>query len=374
MCHSASRTGAPILLLKLLSYIRQNELFSFSIIIKQNGPLVSDFVQFGETLVLPSRYEPVYKGNGIVTSIRNRFAFAKQKKRFDQNINRLAASADIVFINSIASAGMLHYLSSFKGKMISYVHELEFGIKYNAAPSDVQMLMKATDLFLVPCAPVGRNLVEQYDVPEGKITRLRYPMEPKSITPVDIRKMINVPVDTFIVCACGTTDWRKGFDLFYQVARQLWLKRNKADFHFVWIGGNPDNPNVLQAKIELRNMGISHLVSFIPESSDVQPYIAAGNVFFLPSREDPYPLVVLDAASYEIPCICFDKGGGFVEFVEDDAGWIVPFMDIAAAADCIDHLIGHRNEITVKGKKAAEKLRLRHNPGTIIDELQKLLA
>jgi glycosyltransferase involved in cell wall biosynthesis len=51
----------------------------------------------------------------------------------------------------------------------------------------------------------------------------------------------------------------------------------------------------------------------------------------LPSREDPYPLVCLEAACHGKPIVCFDGAGGMPEFVREDAGRVVPYLDAAQA-------------------------------------------
>ncbi len=45
------------------------------------------------------------------------------------------------------------------------------------------------------------------------------------------------------------------------------------------------------------------------------------------SREDPFPLVVLDALDARVPVIGFDGGGGFVELLQRDCGVLVPYLD-----------------------------------------------
>jgi glycosyltransferase involved in cell wall biosynthesis len=68
-------------------------------------------------------------------------------------------------------------------------------------------------------------------------------------------------------------------------------------------------------------------------------YMAAADVFVLTSREDPYPLVCLEAAALEKPIVCFEGGGGTPEFVEADCGFVVPYLDIIGMADRVISLL-----------------------------------
>ena len=367
--HDASRTGAPILLLRLLNHIRQKNIFNFKIILGKDGALRQKFEELGDTYVCPMKDDPKYRGNNMVTAIAKRLDYIKDEKKFKDQIRKNFETSDTILLNSIGSARLLKYLNGFKGKFISYIHELEFALTYYAQPGDSRTLIERTDLFLVPCNTVKNNLIKQFSIADNKIRQLNYLLEqgPSTAHPEKAGNDI-------IICSCGSTDWRKGFDLLSQTAWSLFKKRKKKDFQFVWIGGAENSASVFQAKLELRNMGISDLVSFVSENDNVQDHLSRADLFFLPSKEDPYPVVVLEAASKQIPTICFEHGGGIVEFVEEDAGWIVPFMDIDAVTDKIIYLMNNQDELKQKGKRALEKLALRHSAGKVTEQLNSILS
>ena len=63
-------------------------------------------------------------------------------------------------------------------------------------------------------------------------------------------------------------------------------------------------------------------------------YIAAFDVFSLVSREDAFPLAFMEAAAVGVPTVCFDGAvEGGCEFVEADAGRVVPYLDLDAMAE-----------------------------------------
>jgi glycosyltransferase involved in cell wall biosynthesis len=66
---------------------------------------------------------------------------------------------------------------------------------------------------------------------------------------------------------------------------------------------------------------------------DPSEVFAAMDIFALTSREDPFPLVMLEAAARELPIVCFAQSGGGPEFVADDAGLIAPYLDADRFAD-----------------------------------------
>ena len=102
-------------------------------------------------------------------------------------------------------------------------------------------------------------------------------------------------------------------------------------------------------------------VRFLGEAQDARSYFAAGDLFLLTSREDPFPLVCLEAADCGLPIVCFDKAGGMPDFVQDDAGYVVPFEDTKAMAEKLIVLCFNRDERVRRGAVARERVRARHD-------------
>ncbi len=105
------------------------------------------------------------------------------------------------------------------------------------------------------------------------------------------------------------------------------------------------------------------------------------DVFLLSSREDPYPLVVLEAALLQKPIICFESAGGAPELVESDAGMVVGYLDVVAASEAIITLVKDPVLRKQKGLNASQKVLSRHDTNhsiqkvlTIIEDCMKVSA
>jgi glycosyltransferase involved in cell wall biosynthesis len=81
----------------------------------------------------------------------------------------------------------------------------------------------------------------------------------------------------------------------------------------------------------------------------------------LPSREDPFPLVCLEAAAFEKPILCFENAGGMPEFVEEDAGFVVPYLDVEVMCQRVAQLHDDPQLLSQLGQVAANKVRNRHD-------------
>ena len=95
------------------------------------------------------------------------------------------------------------------------------------------------------------------------------------------------------------------------------------------------------------------------------------------SREDPFPLVCLETATLGKPVICFADAGGMPEFVENDSGFVVPYLDIEAVAERILELYANPSLREEMGASAARKVRERHDILTsapnIVEIINKVL-
>jgi glycosyltransferase involved in cell wall biosynthesis len=69
---------------------------------------------------------------------------------------------------------------------------------------------------------------------------------------------------------------------------------------------------------------------------------------------------MLEAASFDIPTVCFD-GTGSREFVESDAGIVVPYLNVESMAERVVELL-ENNDLRVRlGQRARKKLNERHD-------------
>jgi glycosyltransferase involved in cell wall biosynthesis len=178
----------------------------------------------------------------------------------------------------------------------------------------------------------------------------------------DLRAELGLAADTFVVGAAGKLGWRKGSDLFVQIASLVQNESRGREIRFLWLGGGAPGAEAYEELLhDVRLLGLEQTVTHLPGRADPAPFFRTLDVFLLPSREDPYPLVGLEAAAAGVPMICFAHAGGMPEFVEHDAGFVVPYLDLPAAAEAI---LGLHAEPGLRRKMCAcarEKVRARHD-------------
>lgn len=337
--HEATRTGAPIFLLDLIRSLSRQLDVECLIVLRSGGELEQEFRSLGPTVLMPDRdkLDPL-----VLHALKSR------------NIK-------LVYSNTITNGAVQMQLKELGCPIFCHVHELAFSVENFFGEDNLKRVLETTTLFLAGSKAVEKYLRKQHL--SDKHIALAYPFITAQANHLGVQDMtppLELPVDAIVVGACGTIGWRKGTDLFLQVARLVLAKTNRTVV-FVWLGGPLNSVDHRNLRYDAMLMNIEGHVLFTGEVKTHLSYFAQFDIFVLPSREDPFPLVVLDAASLSIPIVCFDQAGGAPEFVEDDAGIVVPYLDIEGMADGIDHLI--KNEAMRKrlGEQARRKVVERHD-------------
>ncbi|ANN79915.1 glycosyltransferase [Bordetella flabilis] len=342
--HEASRTGAPIFLLDLIRIVKQAMGVRCTIVLCAGGELEADFRELGDVYVLPARHfvDPT--------------TLAALKQR----------DIRLIYANTITNGAVQQQLKTLSKPTICHVHELAYSIERHFGLENLQRVVDATDLFLAGSDVVRRYLVDHGNVLPERV-QIGYPFidtasnrarAAQSVPPLEL------PDDAVVVVACGTICWRKGTDLFLQVAQRV-LHACKRPVEFVWIGGPLKSSEYANLRYDAEQLGVSEHLHFPGAVQDHIPYLAQGDIFVLPSREDPFPLVVLDAASLGSPIVCFDRAGGAPELVEKDAGNVVEYMDVDAMAAAVSTLVDDDELRARLGERAKQKVNIRHDKGVV---------
>jgi glycosyltransferase involved in cell wall biosynthesis len=370
--HEGTRTGAPMMLLHFLRWIRDNATIEPQIALLRGGPMAADFAELGPTTVLgetvdwptPTRSEEMLARYGLRGPSR-----ALQKARLKSDLVDLRG-ARTVYLNSTASIRLLHHLPRVE-TAIAHVHELQSAMRWSMRADDEPLLRSRVDHFVVAADCVGANLVRNHRVAPDDITRVyEFIDTSRVLAPARqdreaIRAELGLGPDDLIVGGSGFADWRKGIDLFVQLARTI-SAAGRRDVHFVWVGDRAGGSERDQLDFDLRHADVEGRFHMVGLQSNSFDWYRAFDVFALTSREDPYPLVGLETALLEVPMVCFDAGG-MTELVArstdegaGESGVVVPYVDVEAMADAILGLLDDPARRQAMGRQAASVVQRDH--------------
>lgn len=357
--HNASRSGAPILLLQFLQWFKNNTDNQFSIILGMGGELETEFSKLAPTLIFSREAPPK-----LHERIKRRFFRHDPNLRISKWIaNR---NIELIYSNTVVNGDILKYLSFLDCPVISHVHELEYAIQ-SYGMDQFEKTKKCTTHFIACAKAVKTNLVENHNILPQSITVVHefIPIDRIRTDSLNLKLLgseVSISEQTFIVGASGSTsDWRKGADLFIQLAYIVKYKSIDLPIRFIWIGNRQEGMEYITIQQDIVKANLENYIYFLGSKHNPLDYFTRFDVFALMSRDDPYPLVCLESALLAKPIVCFDKSGGEPEFVENDCGFVVPYLDLNTMADRILELY-HSSELRQKlGENAKKKVTERHS-------------
>jgi len=349
--HDASRSGAPILMLNFLRWIDSNTDLDFEVLIRTDGELRKDFealapVRFfhAEPPAMPAAPAPrmftrVLQACNLkpIPKTWTHVEWA-EKCRSDYleelQLTLKQRNFSVIYSNTMVNGDVLEALSSLDIPIITHVHELEDIIQ---TFSQFWPLVKDhTDFYIAASQAVKLNLIENHSLPEEAIAVVHESVPfSEGDSEVADRKSLGLPADVFLVCASAKGEWRKGPDLFVLLAERVHRLFGMDNYHFMWVGGWVTEQDRRRTFELVKKLDMAQHITFTGVVENPRDYYAVSDVFAMVSREDPFPLVCLEAASVGVPLLCFEKAGGVPEFVENDAGFIVPFSDVQIMAEKI---------------------------------------
>jgi glycosyltransferase involved in cell wall biosynthesis len=149
-----------------------------------------------------------------------------------------------------------------------------------------------------------------------------------------LRQRLGISAESFVWGMSGLIEYRKGADLFLEAARLL---KDDNKIQFVWIGGQQNTGFQLFIDGFMKHHELKNVHFVGRQTTDYYSYLGCLDGFMLTSREDPFPLVMIEAAALGKPIVSFDSGG-VREFLQSGMGrvmnsWAV--QDMVAAMKAI---------------------------------------
>ncbi len=358
--HDATRTGAPLLLLAFLRWLRAGSRMSFRILLKNGGVLEREFGATGPCATL--HWDEPVRSPRFLLRLHRRRALSGQ------------GDVDVVYSNTITNGALTAELARLGRPIITHVHELENFI-HSSGQANLEMVKRHTALFITASRAVRDNLVGEHAIPEDRVAVVHsflpvhdFADERVSRSREQVLDELGIAAGAFVVGGSGTTDWRKSPELFVQLAAQVRKIAPSAPIHFLWVGG----ASSWELRYDIRKLGLGN-VTFVDHTDRPIEYFNCMDVFALVSRVDPFPLVCLEAASMGKPVLCFSGAGGMPEFVEDDCGFVVPYLDLAQMAERVASLHADRELCRSLGLSARRKARARHDISIAGTDIIKLM-
>lgn len=385
--HETTLTGAPMNLLHFLRWVRANTDVEVHTVAVSDGPLRHRFEEVGEVTVLDrSALSGVLSvaEQGLVHMGSTRAWRSLARARLEPQLRHLRGF-DLIYLNSIASAALLPHLPP-AGAVVSHVHELQVALRTWRPDDHVLTLTTVPDAWVAASGAVQQMLVDEYELPADRVLLHHEFIDAASLSERRVslrsveqhRRSLGIPADAAVVVGAGTIDWRKGADLFVQLATEV-RRRTREPVRFVWVGGDLTGTDWERIRSDIERTHSDH-VHFIGVKPDPVPWFALADVFALTSREDPYPLVCLENAARGTPIVTY-RNGGMPELLQaagaTAATGIVDHLDVATMAERVLALLFDDRVRRLAGEELRAEVLARHDVSVaaplLLDDLQRVL-
>lgn len=335
--HDAAFNGAQILLLNIIkNFVIVNKV-KVHLFLAEGGVLIEEYKKYVSSI--------------NILNIDN----------IDMAIGKLYnAGVRYALVNSSASGNITKILAKHGINTTVLIHELPWAIKnYHIEEAAKNSAMYANRL-IFPADFVKEkfnflNYIitthEQLIQPQGLYMKNVYQNDPLYAYQ-EMRSQLNLNQNDKIVLGCGYGDYRKGVDLFCSVANSF----IQTNVKFLWLGNITGDMQKFISE--------STNVIQLPASNDrdfISKVIASSDIFFISSREDPFPSVVMEALSVGKPVVGFSGCGGFTELIDDQLGILCDINDLDSVTEAINKLLSDKDDYLRISNMAREIIESKFN-------------
>ena len=354
--HDGILAGAQVVLLEIIRWFSQHTNRRIKLLLLGPGLMSTLYAEHAEVYALSGEH---------VDDVQSFKEFISEDFEF-------------IYVNTVVS-GRFFKITNFHNilltkNVIVNIHEMEKVL--TLFEEELNELIKQAKHWISGSPESTKVLVKKYGIDSNKVTTI-----PAFIRPLTdknahfnelkgaVRSELCIAADVFVVVGCGNVHWRKGVDIFLDTARRV-KEKTSAEIKFIWIGEGEDRES-LEASIATHE---KEYIIFLGHRTDADRLIAAADVFYLPSREDPFPLVVLLAAQHFIPSICFSKTTGITEFIKDDAGVCLDELSSVSASLAINELIDDRDKLISLGIVAKNRVFAEYTAESKVSDIYSVIS
>ncbi len=133
-----------------------------------------------------------------------------------------------------------------------------------------------------------------------------------------LKNQLNLDDNTKIIIQIGRFTHQKNFEFTVNFVKHLTEK--DTDLHFVFLGTGPLEE---QLKNSVKSNNLDKYITFYGVSSEIPKILHSADLFFMPSRLEGFPVVLVEAQACGIPCVIstnispeVDMGVELITFVD----------------------------------------------------------
>ncbi|MFP5270917.1 glycosyltransferase family 4 protein [Coleofasciculus sp.] len=222
--------------------------------------------------------------------------------------------------------------------------------------------MQACAGLIVATQTEVQRVQSRYGVPSSKIAQIFNPLD-LSIWDegdrVTTRATLGIPPEAEVVVWHGRIDLRrKGLDILTTAWEQVYRHRPERDLRLLLVGTGSDADQLRQRISQMHLPGVIWINEYILDRRAIRNYLAAADLYTLPSRHEGFPVAPLEAMACGLPVVATDAPGvpDILEKGELSGGLIVPREDATALALALGRVLDDPAWRCELGKRARHRV------------------
>ena len=332
LLHDLGRTGVPIALQRTLAWHRAAPTAEVHVIARHDGPLRDHLAPLVASLTTLGPATGRTPSGAVAAGLAEAGLAGAGRAVAHRAWRRRAAHLprpDVVLVHGAGGAAPWTALAprlAQPHRLAVHLHELEVGLDRSLPGDAAEALFGQADRILAVGPAVAAAAAARGADPA------RISVVPGSLSDDDVRAAHDPiarslgPRGTRLVVGVGAPGWRKGSDRFVAVAHAL--AHRVPDAELRWVGGRPDAdaPFAIEARLP---------TTWRPASADPWGELGRPAALLVPSREDPLPLVALEAGARGVPVVAA-RTGDLPDLLADGRGLVVDGHDLQGLADAVE--------------------------------------
>jgi len=365
----SNKSGAARFLLNIFSEIKEDPNIELQFILNQYQESAKEFTdKFNTKYFILDRFKVTryFKYRVKLYDDLKTLWFRKIVKNFNP---------DLIYINTVAYNPLSKYIVENDFKYILHVHETDGTLIRSKHAAYIEKLIKKAFL-VIGCA----KYVSQFIVSNYKARNVKTIHEAINVDRfangklVSFKKLNGFSEKNQIIGVTGTPQKRKGTDIFIKAAIRFNQQNPDNNFLFIWLGGTTksnDNKFYKKCLYILKESGYNNIL-LLNQIDRVEDFYKDLDLFIIPSREDPFPLSMLEAMYFKVPVIGA-KVSGIPEALDDNCGELFKSEDIEGLTELFEKFVNDRPRFLKNSENAYIKFVNNYTVKKISPELKKVL-
>jgi len=350
--HTLQYDGAPQSMLQIARALSRDG-YEIVLLSGREGPLLGEYKKIGAAVASPQM--PF-----IPTEVWNPYYPETYKNHFS-DLTELIKShkVDVVFANTLQTHWAIHAAALLNIPSVWSIRESINDISELSATRRTAVSLATRVVF---CSEETRKVYEPLNrghfetVFNGIDLNLVEGIR-ESLSGRNLRAELGLPVDGHVISIIGTPAARKGHHVLLGVASEI--IREVKNVHFLFVGVPDNDTDYIHHLKELISDGdLSSRFTLAKRTDNVFPFIAVSDIVAVPSYNESFPRVTLEAMAFSKPIVAFDAWGIREQLVHEESALLVPTGDRDAFADALKRLIAQPREAGRIARNAYSRLQV----------------